>query len=111
MNAVPIHAMVTLLATIKSTDITARVQPTGRVFCVNLVSTFDIFANQYEYVYNKKFLFTNLFKIDLNTCRSSPCVNQGSCSNTGADNYVCNCIAGYTGSQCQISESCTHQQV
>ncbi|XP_071546933.1 sushi, von Willebrand factor type A, EGF and pentraxin domain-containing protein 1-like isoform X1 [Panulirus ornatus] len=44
--------------------------------------------------------YTNLQALDINDCFSVPCLNQGSC--TPMDfGYVCLCLAGYTGQQCE----------
>uniref|UniRef100_A0A8D3EDP2 Delta-like protein n=1 Tax=Scophthalmus maximus TaxID=52904 RepID=A0A8D3EDP2_SCOMX len=45
---------------------------------------------------------------DLNTCRTrQPCLNGGTCSNTGPDKYhqgfECRCAAGWTGASCSIN--------
>ena len=34
-------------------------------------------------------------------CSSDPCVNGGSCSYDG-NTYICACISGYTGEDCEI---------
>ncbi|CAG5946586.1 unnamed protein product [Menidia menidia] len=42
---------------------------------------------------------------DLNTCRTrQPCLNGGTCSNTGPDKYHCSCPEGFSGVSCQIAE-------
>ncbi|XP_070577029.1 delta-like protein D isoform X2 [Ptychodera flava] len=40
--------------------------------------------------------------IDLNPCRSNPCENGASCSNSGPNNYTCQCALGFTGINCEI---------
>ena len=35
-------------------------------------------------------------------CLSSPCQNGAQCTNDGA-NYVCTCLSGYTGVNCETS--------
>ena len=42
------------------------------------------------------------FKIFLGVdeCGSSPCYNGGDCSD-GADHYVCNCLSGFSGANCE----------
>lgn len=48
---------------------------------------------------------------DISPCDSSPCENGGSCIRQGiTQNYVCNCVPGYTGNLCQteIDECASH---
>ncbi|XP_004634360.2 protein jagged-1 [Octodon degus] len=42
---------------------------------------------------------------DLNYCGThQPCLNGGTCSNTGPDKYQCSCPEGYSGLNCEIAE-------
>uniref|UniRef100_A0A8C4HS43 Delta-like protein n=1 Tax=Dicentrarchus labrax TaxID=13489 RepID=A0A8C4HS43_DICLA len=42
---------------------------------------------------------------DLNTCATlQPCLNAGTCSNTGPDKYHCSCPDGFSGVNCQRGE-------
>ncbi len=42
---------------------------------------------------------------DLNTCATlQPCLNGGTCSNTGPDKYHCSCPEGFSGVNCQRGE-------
>ncbi|KAM4584163.1 protein jagged-1b-like isoform 3-T3 [Odontesthes bonariensis] len=42
---------------------------------------------------------------DLNTCGTrQPCLNDGTCSNTGPDKYHCSCPEGFSGLNCQIAD-------
>lgn len=42
---------------------------------------------------------------DLNYCGTrQPCLNGGTCSNTGPDKYQCSCPEGYSGPNCEIGE-------
>ena len=38
---------------------------------------------------------------DIDECQSSPCYNNGTCVD-GTAGWVCVCLSGYTGNQCQI---------
>ena len=42
--------------------------------------------------------------LDIDECSSSPCENGGTCVD-GVDVYTCECMAGYTGDQCETSKS------
>ncbi len=54
-----------------------------------------------EFFYECTFIFCVLFP-DINECSSSPCLNGGVCLD-GIDGYTCNCLAGFTGFNCEIS--------
>lgn len=42
---------------------------------------------------------------DLNYCGTHPpCLNGGTCSNTGPDKYQCSCPEGYSGQNCEIGK-------
>ncbi|XP_034450217.1 protein jagged-1a-like isoform X1 [Hippoglossus hippoglossus] len=42
---------------------------------------------------------------DLNTCGTrQPCLNEGTCSNTGPDKYHCSCPDGFSGVNCQSAD-------
>ncbi|XP_077468961.1 protein jagged-1b-like isoform X2 [Stigmatopora argus] len=42
---------------------------------------------------------------DLNYCGThQPCINGGTCSNTGPDKYQCSCVEGYSGANCERAE-------
>ncbi|XP_035390719.1 protein jagged-1a isoform X2 [Electrophorus electricus] len=44
---------------------------------------------------------------DLNTCGTLlPCLNGGTCSNTGPDKYHCACPEGYSGENCERDNAC-----
>ncbi|XP_053388454.1 uncharacterized protein LOC128551583 [Mercenaria mercenaria] len=52
---------------------------------------------------------------DINPCNSKPCQNNGKCSRVGyTKDFLCTCLPGYTGLQCQIdinecaSNPCLH---
>lgn len=43
---------------------------------------------------------------DLNYCGThQPCLNGGTCINTGPDKYQCTCTEGYSGANCDRGES------
>ena len=51
-------------------------------------------------------LLSTLFivsSLDINECASFPCNNGGTCID-GIDYFSCECMAGYTGVQCETSE-------
>ena len=41
--------------------------------------------------------------LDIDECSSSPCENGGTCIDE-IDYFTCQCMAGYTGDQCETSE-------
>lgn len=42
---------------------------------------------------------------DLNYCGThQPCMNGGTCINTGPDKYQCSCAEGYSGANCERGE-------
>ena len=41
---------------------------------------------------------------EINVCASAPCLNGGTCINTGAD-FRCMCTRAFYGNQCQLGES------
>ena len=43
-------------------------------------------------------------KIDLNSCRYNPCLNNGICFNNGPDAYECLCSDAYTGRDCELGK-------
>jgi hypothetical protein len=42
----------------------------------------------------------------VNPCSTLPCRNNGTCTQTGAENYTCQCADGYTGQNCEIDKKC-----
>ena len=50
-------------------------------------------------------VFTNncIVLIDIDECASNPCQNLGTCTD-GVNQYVCGCVAGYTGANCETSK-------
>ena len=43
------------------------------------------------------------FIIDIDECSSNPCQNGATCNN-GVNGYTCNCMAGFTGDNCQTGQ-------
>ena len=41
--------------------------------------------------------------LDIDECASSPCANGGICIK-GVDIFTCQCLAGYTGNDCETGE-------
>ncbi len=37
-----------------------------------------------------------------NPCSPNPCQNNGFCTQTGTSNYICSCLSGFQGSNCQV---------
>ena len=60
-----------------------------------------------KFICNFKFdvaLLTNVTNVvDINDCVPNPCANGGTCTD-GVDSYTCDCAAGYTGPNCDVSE-------
>ena len=45
------------------------------------------------------------FVSDVDECNSNPCENGGTCID-GINEYSCQCVAGYTGANCETGSSC-----
>ena len=50
----------------------------------------------------------NLHDSDIDECDSNPCENGGTCEDI-VNGYQCQCVDGYTGTHCQISEHNYHK--
>ena len=44
-----------------------------------------------------------VFALDIDDCAADPCDNSGTCTD-GVDSYVCACVAGYTGGDCETGK-------
>lgn len=52
-----------------------------------------------------KAIITNVYlSTDGNECASLPCQNNGTCAEL-VGGYICNCSAGFNGTNCEIGES------
>ena len=50
------------------------------------------------------FISINIVFVDIDECASSPCQNGGTC-NDAVNSYTCQCVPGYTGSNCEIGKN------
>ena len=48
-----------------------------------------------------------LYFPDVDECASSPCLNGGTCLDQ-QNHYICNCINGYSGTNCETSKTIVH---
>lgn len=56
-------------------------------------------------LYGLLYVTFGIFWADLNYCGThQPCLNGGTCSNTGPDKYQCSCPEGYSGPNCEIGK-------
>ena len=44
-----------------------------------------------------------IFVLDVNDCMPNPCENGGNCTD-GVNEYLCTCITGYTGTDCETGK-------
>ena len=47
----------------------------------------------------------NFFPLDINECVSSPCFNNGTCTDR-SNGFNCSCPPGFSGNRCEIGELC-----
>ena len=70
----------------------------------------DIFYNfELSHIYNKdngleiiyvKICFPIFFLTDIDECGAAPCQHGGTCTDQ-VNGYTCECMAGYTGTNCE----------
>ena len=46
-----------------------------------------------------------VFHAVVNACKSNPCKHGGNCSTNGID-YMCTCVTGYEGDDCDEGRDC-----
>ena len=49
------------------------------------------------------FIMCFLYSADTDECASGPCQNGGTCTDQ-VNGYLCSCVAGYSGADCQTGE-------
>ena len=76
-----------------------------RLQVMKYVNTHSRFCNVKMCLKDAKFMscLMLIFVNRQNECISSPCANGGSCSDE-VNQFSCDCLAGYTGIQCQTGE-------
>ena len=52
-------------------------------------------------------LYDNVAFVDINECDSGPCLNGATCADF-VNFYTCDCVAGYTGTDCETSKIVLH---
>ena len=57
----------------------------------------------YEVAQNTTIYVFNLYVVEINECANSPCRNGATCTDA-VNSYTCRCVAGYTGTHCEIGE-------
>ena len=60
------------------------------------------YLNTYIFICHYSFI---IFPLDINECESSPCLNNGTCTDRG-NGFNCSCPPGFSGNRCEIGELC-----
>ena len=68
---------------------------------VNIIWLFSIWVCLW--LDNKVFSFSYDYLLDIDECESRPCMNNGICIDE-VNKYNCQCMAGYTGLNCEIGK-------
>jgi len=58
----------------------------------------------YAYIFIYHYFFI-IFPLDINECESSPCSNNGTCTDR-KNGFNCSCPPGFSGNRCEIGELC-----
>ena len=80
-------------------------QTTAIVYNIKLKRSRDATKPHYVYAIDCSYLSKcEIVLVDINKCIISPCENAAICIEA-FNSYACACIAGYTGTHCQTSET------
>ena len=64
---------------------------------------FANFGSKYYFHFLKSLTRLCSFYLDIDECASNPCQHNSTCVD-GVASYTCDCLAGFTGAECQTSE-------
>ena len=74
------------------------------VLIIRLSTLLSCVSFQLGMVYHNMKHFNCFLISDLNMCRNPLCQNGGTCINTVANDYRCDCMPGYTDKNCQTGK-------